>query len=269
MKVISQFQHGDIQAFRFGYAPFGKPNMYVHVYFIDGLLIDTGQPKMREEIFSMISDLPVKQIFITHYHEDHTGNIEKLANHFKCPVYSSVECAEIMKRPPPISFAQKMVWGDRPAYKELIPINEAISTPHFQFQLIPIPGHAHDMLALYEPNKKWLFSADLYVNTRISYYLKGENMKQQIASTKKILELEFDALLCAHRPQLNAGKEKLQKKLVFLEDYYEKVLTLHQAGKSPQQIMKELHLKESWPIRLLSGGDLSQLQMVKSVTDYV
>ena len=94
-------------------------------------------------------------------------------------------------------------------------------------------------------------------------------MKQQIASTKKILELDFNTMLCAHRPQLIGGKEKLKKKLAFLEDYYEKVSKLHHEGKSPKQIMKVLKLKEFWPIKLLSGGDLSQLQMVKSVTDFV
>ncbi len=269
MKVVSQFQHEDIQAFRFGYAPIGKPSMNVHIFFVDGLLIDTGQPNMRKEIFAKVSSLPVDQIFITHFHEDHTGNVDMLAKHFDCPAYSTAACAEIMKEVKPINWAQKIAWGDRPPYHGLTPTEEVIKTPNYEFQVIPIPGHAPDMVALYEPNKKWLFSADLYVNTHINYYLRGENMKQQIASTKKILELDFDTMFCSHRPQLTGGKQKLHKKLAFLEDYYEKVLTLHKEGKSPQQIMKELRLKESWPIRLMSGGDLSQLQMVKSVTDFV
>ena len=107
MKVISQFQHEDIQAFRFGYSPIGKPSMNVHIFFIDGLLVDTGQPNMSKEIFSNVSSLPVQQIFITHYHEDHTGNVEMLANHFNCPVYSTQACADIMKEIKPTNWAQK------------------------------------------------------------------------------------------------------------------------------------------------------------------
>ncbi len=119
MRVTQEFEHGPVQSFRFGYSPFGKPNLLVYTYFVDGLLIDTGQPKMAKEVLKTLKDLPVQQIYVTHFHEDHSGNAPALQKHFDCPVYCSALCAEIMRNPPAISIAQKIFWGDRPANNQL------------------------------------------------------------------------------------------------------------------------------------------------------
>ena len=265
MKSISSFRYEDVEGFRFGYSPIGKPKLLVYIYFVDGLLIDTGQRHMQKDIIKTVKSLPVDQIFITHHHEDHTGNITELQNHFNCPILSSKLCSEIMEAPPKISFAQKMVWGDRPAYKGLEVRENSITTNQFQFEIIPIPGHAPDMVALYEPNKKWLFSADLFINTYIAYFLENESIVDQINSIKTVLKLDFEVMFCAHKPILENSKAKLNKKLNFLLDFYEQVVDLHQKGFLPKQIFKKLQLKEDWFTRILSSGALSKMNMVKSV----
>ncbi len=265
MLISESFEFEEIKGYRFGYQPIGRPKLMSQIYFIDGLLIDTGHRRVKKEVLNKIKDLDVQHIFVTHYHEDHSGNIDLLQNHFHCNVYASTECCTLMKDPPKISLPQNLLWGTRPANSNLIPITELIETPHYQFELIPIPGHASDMLALYEPNKKWMFSADLYLISYIDYFLYNESIVQQIKSIKKILEYDFDALLCSHNPQFKNGKEKLKKKLKFLEGFNESVLELHNEGYSEKLIMKKLKLKENWGLRFFSGGDLSKLNMVKSV----
>ena len=270
MKVIKPYKFGPIKAYKFGYSPaiLGKPKLLVYVYFIDGLLIDTGQPRMRKEVLETVKDLPVKQIFVTHHHEDHSGNAPLLKAHFNCPVYAPPLCVEMMKNPPPISLAQKIFWGDRPPNRNLIVKEKVIQTPNYKFELIDIPGHAADMVALYEAEQKWLFSADLYVNSYIGYFLKNESVAQQIASTKKVLTLDFDVLFCAHNPQLEQARTQLEKKLSFLENFYSSVAELYDQNPqaySPQQILKKLQLKEFWFVRLISLGQLSKLNMVRSV----
>ena len=239
--------------------------MFSHIYFVDGLLIDTGHSKVRQTVLEQVKDLEVKQIFLTHFHEDHSGNLGALQAHFDCPVYGSEQSAEIMKQPPPISFAQHLTWGDRPAFDSIIPQTGKISTLNYQFSLIPIPGHAPDMTALYEPNKQWLFSADLYVYHRIKYFLREESTLEQIRSIRRILELEFDALLCSHNPQFTGGKGLLEKKLRFLENFFAEVADLYQSSHNPKEIFRRMQLKESWQTKLLSHGHLSQMNMVKSV----
>lgn len=265
MRRSSRFEHQGVQAFRFGYHPFAKPILYVHLYFVDGLLIDTGQAAMRKEVLAATAPLALEQIFITHHHEDHTGNTAALRSQHQVQSFSSQACAQIMKNPPPISLARQLTWGKRPADPDLIPIERTLETDKYQFQLISIPGHAPDMLALYEASEGWLFSADLYVNSHIDYVLFDESIQQQIQSIEKTLELDFDVLFCQHKPRLSEGKSHLKKKLQFLKSFSEEVIFFHQKGLDEAAIFKAMKLKENLLAKLFSGGELSKLNMVRSV----
>ena len=259
----------NIQYFKFGYNPIGRPFLFVYLYYIDGLLIDSGQPKARQTILNAVRGLDVQQIFLTHHHEDHTGNAPLLKKEFECPVYAPTKCCELMKAPPALSFAQQIVWGNRPPNHDIIPKDDTIKTPKYTFKLIPIPGHASDMVALYEPEKRWLFSADLFVNSYIGYFLKSESVLEQIASIKRVLELDFKFLFCSHNPRLGDGREKLEQKLHYLEDFHGKVVEEYKKGLSAKQIFKVLKLKEHGFTYLLSHGELSKLNMVRSaMRDY-
>lgn len=170
-----------------------------------------------------------------------------------------------MHAPPSLSVAQVLTWGRRPPDHALLPIADQLSTLDYHFQLIPIPGHAPDMLALYEPEREWLFSADLYINSYIGYFLPSERMATQIQSIKRILELNFKVMFCSHNPQLEHPKEKLADKLAFLESFFEQVANLHAKGYPVRQIMRRLKLRENWLVYLLSQAKLSKRNMVKSV----
>lgn len=262
-------EYKEIDIFKFGNLSKKNSKFTSYIYHIDGLLIDTGHSKASKQVLKRLKNIKVDQIFITHHHEDHSGNIKLLQQYFKCPVYSSELCSNIMKNPPKLSLAQKGIWGNRPPYQNIIPIYDTIKTEHYQFQILSIPGHAIDMAALYEPNKKWLFSADLYINSYIGYYLKNESILQQIDSIKKVLELDFDVLLCSHNPQFKNGKEKLIKKLNYLQSFYDEVTQYYKKGFNAKQIMSHMNLKEFKLIKVVSGGDLARINMVKSaIRDY-
>jgi endoribonuclease LACTB2 len=264
MLLHNHFQHDNVRAFRFGYHPLGKPTMFVHCFLVDGLLIDTGQSRARQAILEILGQQPVEQLFITHHHEDHTGNLPQLRAHFGCPTYSSARCAEMMQAPPRISLAQKLVWGERPADGDLTPIEGVLETNNHRFELIPIPGHAEDMVALYEPHRGWLFSADLYVHHRIKYFMASESMLGQIDSLKRVLALDFEVLFCAHNPQLTGGKEKVRQKLAFFEDFYGQVGLFAERHHNPGSIFKAMGLKEKTMTKYLSGGHLSAINMVRA-----
>jgi len=265
MKITSSFTHQDVQVFKFGSWPFGRPRMYSHIFYLDGLLIDTGHSNMQKEVIEAIKPLSIGQLFITHHHEDHTGNLNVLHQELSCPAYASPKCIELMKDPPPISFAQWLTWGSRPSFYGLQETMDRLSTPKYTFEIYPIPGHAEDMVCLYEREQGWLFSADLWVNDHIRYFMRAESVYEQIESIKRILKLDFEVLFCSHKPQLTGGKMRLANKLQFLEDFYGNVATLHQQGHSIASIFKTMGLQESWSIRLMSMGELSTLNMVNAV----
>lgn len=267
MRVTERYEFGPVTGIRMGNGLVGKPWLYVYVYFVDGLLIDSGQPNARKQLLAETKNLPLDQVFITHHHEDHNGNIDALRDQHSCPVYAPSLCCEMMKAPPSTSLIQKLTWGVRGPSLSLTPCDNEILTKNHRFRIIPIPGHAADMVALYEPNEGWLFSADLYINSYIGYYLKGESIAEQIKSIKKVLKLDFDALFCSHNPKPENGKKYLSEKLEFLESFYSGVAALHKNGLSGKEIMKVLELKENRLLNLLSMGKLSKLNMVNSVID--
>lgn len=259
------FKYNEVLGMKFGYGLLSKPKMFVHTYFVDGLLIDTGQSRCRKQVLSTIKNLALEQVVITHYHEDHSGNISGVKQLFDIPFYASEACCEIMKNPPNISFPQKILWGNREAQHDLIPLGDIIKTKQFNFETHAIPGHASDMIALYEPERKWLFSADLYVNDYIAYFLKEESMGTQIQSIRKILNLDFDVLFCSHNPQMQGGKQKLKNKLAFFESFFEQVKTYYDKGYTAKEAFTQLKLKEHGYIKLFSNNNLSKLNMVNSI----
>ncbi|MFK7980903.1 MAG: MBL fold metallo-hydrolase [Saprospiraceae bacterium] len=265
MQITNPFNYPPVQGFQFGSSLWGKPKMYVYSYFVDGLLIDTGHSNARKMIMHHLTKLPVEQIFITHHHEDHNGNLVALQNHFNVPTYASPLCTKIMKNPPKLSFSQWISWGSTAPNNNILPVEDSISTLNHTFQIIPIPGHARDMVALFEPTEGWLFSADLYIYDYIKFCLENESIAQQITSLKRVLTLEFDLLFCSHNPKMKNAKKHLRRKLNFLEDFYASVLKWHQQGYPPAQIMDKMKLTKLYWMRILTGGALSGLNMVKSV----
>ncbi|MEM6317797.1 MAG: MBL fold metallo-hydrolase [Bacteroidota bacterium] len=265
MQITNFLHHPPVQGFQFGTSLWGKPAMYVYVYFVDGLLIDTGHSNGRKMVLSHLTKLPVEQIFITHHHEDHNGNLAALQQHFNVLTYASSLCTEIMKRPPKISFSQWLTWGNTEPNHQIEPVDTQIKTNKYTFEIVPIPGHAIDMVALYEQNEGWLFSADLYIYDYIKFCMFNESMAEQIASLKRVLALDFEYMFCAHNPKLKHPKIHLQRKLDFLENFYQTVAHWHQKGYAPKQIMDKMGLKKMYFMRFISQGFLSTLNMVKSV----
>jgi len=265
MVTVENFKYEGVLGLKFGYSPIGRPKMFVHIYFVDGLLIDTGQRNARRKILDTTNTLNIEKVLVTHHHEDHSGNIGAIAERHGCPVYASEACAQLMKAPPPLSLPQKLSWGSRKAYADIISVGNEIKTKNHRFTVIPIPGHAPDMVALYEADKKWLFPADLYINSYIGYFLKSESIAEQIASTKRILQLDFKVLVCCHNPQMTQAKAQLSKKLDFLESSFEDVAQWYGKGYGAQEIFRALKLKENRLVNTLSGGLLSKMNMVKSI----
>ncbi|MDW3192589.1 MAG: MBL fold metallo-hydrolase [Cytophagales bacterium] len=138
MKLVRSDVFEGVDILTVGQHPISEPKLTVNLFLIDGLLIDTGPTRMYKEVLHALESKFINQIFVTHHHEDHTGNVANLSAHFKCPAYSSASCAEMMKRPPKISFAQYMTWGNRPPFYDLKEI-DTLSTDRYEFQLIPIP----------------------------------------------------------------------------------------------------------------------------------
>lgn len=255
--------HLPIQRFRWVSDRYwGLFRISVNAYFVDGLLLDTGPPRLSQQVFSDVEGLPVQQLVLTHHHEDHSGNVAMLQKHWDCPVYAHPRCTQILAAPPAISFPEHLIWGQHRAVQGIQPIGERLSTEQYQFEIYHTPGHAADHICLYERDQGWLFSGDLYVHHRIRYFVANEDMAAQMASLRAMLALDFEYFFCGHNIEYTNGKALFQRKLDFFETFVQQVQYWHQKGYPPSQILKQLNHSERWFMRITSRGWLSALNMV-------
>ncbi|WP_299459993.1 MBL fold metallo-hydrolase [uncultured Microscilla sp.] len=264
MSKVKHFEHQEVKAFKLGHAYWGKPLIWVHVYWLDGLLIDSGQRKMQKHLLALLKDLPVQQIALTHHHEDHSGNIKALQQYYQVPVWAGDKTRQLVASGFKIKNYQKFVFGNMPPTDQLLPLPDQITTDKYQLSPIFTPGHAQDHYAFYEAQQGWLFSGDLYLG-KIKYIRQDENVPQMIASIKKVLQYDFDVLFCAHHPRLTNGKQHMRHKLQYLEDLSGKIHQLHAQGNGIQQIIKKLHRKEIRLGKLITSNDIGVDYLVRSI----
>lgn len=264
MNVITESFFEDIKMWKMGSNAFGRPQMYVYSYLINGLLIDTGQPRVKKDFVERLKPETIDRIVLTHHHEDHSGNVEAIKKAKRINAYASPLCCEYMLSPKRVEPARWMTWGQH-TKANLIPFeNSIINTEQYKFEIIHTPGHAADQISLYEANKGWLFSGDIYINDYIKIYMRDEVMLDQIQSLEKLIALDFDVLLCNHQPTFSNGKDKLISKLQFLNTYYGNVKAEYKQGKNLKEIMEAMNLKDNRFQKVLTFGQLSQKNMVLS-----
>ncbi len=254
----------DILGIRLGWSAVGPPLMTVYCYIFDGIMIDTGLSLMKKEVLNIARSNGVKQIFLTHHHEDHSGNAAAIRHALRADVYGHALTVKKLETPYPILPYQKCIWGKTTP----LPVNafpDKIDTPLGKILPIHTPGHAKDHTVFFLPEQGILFSGDLYLGDRIRYFRSDEDIGTEIESLKTVAELDFDHLLCAHNPKHKKGKEHILAKLEFLENFYGNIIGLRQKGLSEKQIFNHLKLKEAHFIKWFCFGNVCMFNGVKSV----
>ena len=263
MNVVKTDQFDSVQMIQLGYSPAGSPLMSVFMYVVDGLIIDTAQHHMAKVVMGLTAEQNLSRIVLTHHHEDHSGNAAMIARQHAIPVVAHPLAVEKLKLSFPILPYQRLVWGKAPAVFAS-PLADVVETNHFTFTPVHTPGHSKDHIVLFEKQRGWLFSGDLYLGQRIKFFRSDEKIFDQIESLKKVLQLDFDALFCAHNPCPQNGKSKLKQKLQFLEDIAAQLQLLINKGMDKKAILKRMDPKTDKWIRLMTMGNVSFANMLQS-----
>jgi glyoxylase-like metal-dependent hydrolase (beta-lactamase superfamily II) len=261
---IYEFKSKEIKGIRLGWSLVGSPLMTTVCYVLKDLMIDTGTCRMQRELISLAAEHGVKRAFLTHHHEDHSGNAAALKKKLGVQVYGHPLAVDKMSRPDHIRFYQLYFWGKARTLKmESYP--KSIDTKMGLMKAIHTPGHAKDHTCYYIKDAGVLFSGDIYLADRIRYFRKDECVGTQIESLKTLLKLDFNMLLCGHYPRVTMGRERIKAKLAFMEDLYGSVITLWKKGLTEKEIFKTMKLKEDQLILRITFGNVSMLNGVRSV----
>jgi len=244
-----------------------KFRINVYLYFVDGLLIDTGPRHAKKSLISIFQNLPISQVVLTHHHEDHIGLGSWLKTNLDIPIYihetGIINCEKAVSIP----FYRKVFWGQsEPFQPEAIP--PIIETDLYKFEVIHTPGHAHDHNVLFNRDRGWLFSGDLFVVPHPKSMFSFESVPVLIRSIRKVLDYDFSTLYCSHAGVLVNGKQHLTSKLHYLEDIQGKVWNLHEQGMDAKEIQQELFPKMH-SMHVLSGFENSPSHLVNSILNAV
>lgn len=264
MRHINHLEFGKVQATELGFAFVGQPFIKTHVYFIDDLMIDTGQKHLSRDVQELVARVLPQRVLLTHHHEDHSGNAAMIKNFLNIPIFGNPLTISKMENTFKIFPYQHWMWGKADPV-QVSPLPEVIETNNYRLKPIHTPGHSKDHTVYWEAEQGWLFSGDLYLADRVKYFRADERIKEEIQSLKKIVGLDFDIVFCAHNPKVKNGKRSMIRKLDFLENLYGNVEDFYKNGLSTEQIMLKMGIKESYFLKLMCFGNVSARNMVESV----
>lgn len=236
----------------------------VFVYAVDGLLVDTGPPRLAAAYRSFVGALntPPRQVVLTHLHEDHCGAVT-FARERGLPVYCHPAYVERMAKRPRLPAYRRSFWGVPEPFVAR-PLGEVVETDRFRFRVVGTPGHAPEHVVLHEEGEGWLFAGDLFIAPRVLTITRDEVVPELMNSLRRALTLDFQTLFCAHAGVVEEGRRALRGRLQALEDIEGEVLRLAAKGWSPRRVTRRLFPRFQ-PLTLLSLGEYSPAHVVRSL----
>ena len=257
-------------------------------YLIDGLLIDAAAPGSEDEFRTFIKRLSeeekIEKCVITHSHEDHCGCANMLQSEFNMPIYSSEKAIPLLKKEKNYPDYRKVTWGYpyKPVNAQKIGEKIKTVTGRYCFDIVEIPGHAEDLIALVEREQEWAFILDGVMPKYTMIFGKSTDIPEDIAqiygSIKKIHDYTegMDNLLIFTAGRgIFKGREFFAEKMKEIEvlhlqahEYQKEALARgHSEKKIIKFIVKKVFGGESF-IGKFTREDLSNKNLILSLLEW-
>jgi glyoxylase-like metal-dependent hydrolase (beta-lactamase superfamily II) len=261
--MIRSYDYGDVRYFSMGKPLFGRVFYCTGVYYIDGLIVDTGPPNLAGEVRQLFGDLDIRQAVVTHAHEDHCGNGRLLEEVLGITALAPEKALPLLGRTFwNLELYRRVLWGTPPPFAAK-PLGEWLETKTYRFQVVPTPGHSHDHVVLFEPERRWLFTGDLYLSPKLRVLRSDENLPDLIDSLRRVIKLEPEVIFCQHRGLVQNATEMLHRKLQHLLEICGRIDALQLRGLTESEIAGSLPGSDFlW--RLGTRNHFSKLHFVRS-----
>ncbi|HOF78426.1 MAG TPA: MBL fold metallo-hydrolase [Smithellaceae bacterium] len=260
--MISTAQYGEVLQIRVCRYPDFPSAMWVCSYLVDGLLIDTGIAHTAKEFTAFLKDKYLKKAVNTHFHEDHVSANKFLQDEYGIEIFAHPLSVNKINKPATLYPYQEAVWG-YPVPSEVKPLGSYIYSENYSFEVIPTPGHDRGHICLFEKSHGWLFSGDLYINTKPKVCRPSDDMWQILADLENIRSLNPQVLFPAPTHVVYEPAAKLDELIARLEELGGEIVALHQKGKSVERIKEEIFGPEDM-FAQMTQQQFSSLNMVKS-----
>ena len=265
--MIEPSQLEDVVQIRMSRVIDGVPAYWVSAYLVDGLLIDTGCSYTAEELAVYLGDKKIDLIVNTHFHEDHIGGNHLIKDMCKGEIYAHPESIPLIRKEASLYPYQEMVWG-YPVPTEAKPIPEIIETGRFRYEVIETPGHSAGHVCLFEKDRGWCFSGDIFSRETLKFIRPEENMGQTVRSMKRLLDLETERLILftSVGKIIEDGRDALKRCIECLEDLSARARSLRGRGHTVEEIMRDIFGGEHDFARFTNGQYTTE-NLVRSVLE--
>jgi glyoxylase-like metal-dependent hydrolase (beta-lactamase superfamily II) len=232
----------------------------VSAYLLRGVLVDTGFAHAGDELLAALDRLSPRAAIVTHWHEDHAGNVEALARR-GVSIRMHVTCEATLRARPSIGAYRHFVWGQPP--RLTAPRCDIDVSP---LEVLPLPGHTADHLAVWDAERRILVSGDLFLGVKVRVAHRHERPRALLASLRTAAALEPRLLLDAHRGPLTDPVASLLAKAAWLDETIERVCERAARGDRPRAIARRVLGRES-AIGYVSAGEYSKIAFVRAVLE--
>ena len=224
----------------------------------DGILVDTGIPARAREFERLLDATTIHAVMVTHYHEDHAGNVE-LAARRGIPIWMAPATRALVTSVAPIGVYRRLTWHSmRPLRSRT---NEYIPD---LLQPIAAPGHCADHHVMWHPASRTLFSADLFLGVAVRIAHRDEDLWASLESLDAMVALEPARMFCAHRGLVPSPVEALRAKAAWTRELIDTISTRITRGDTDAQILNSVMRGESLTGRA-SFGEYSRQNFIRAV----
>jgi hydroxyacylglutathione hydrolase len=202
----------------------------------EGVAVDPGSPRMRRSLLKHLRRIPpeaIRAVVATHHHEEHSGNLNWLAELTGARLYVPPITAQLLGANLWMPWARRFIIGEPPKLRPPFEVTtDRIPTTHGYLEVLPSPGHCQDHVVLYDPKEKLLIVADAFMGIYFSAPNPDVDSRKWIDTLKRLLQLDIEILIEGHglihteRPDIPTipgvvvrrnPKAELEEKLRYLE----------------------------------------------------
>jgi ribonuclease/clavin/mitogillin len=249
---------GDVTRLRMTSVGSRAVGLDVSTYVIDGVMIDTGFHRARRRLLAAVRTMDVRAAIVTHWHEDHAGNVSLLASQ-GLPLLVRGDTEGTLRTRPHVQLYRRVVWGYAHALtRPLIPFDGG------RFECIHTPGHSADHQVVWDPTTGTLFSGDLWLGVRSRVLHASEDPYAIVNSLRIVEALQPTRMFDAHRGMVENPAAAIRAKIDWMSQTLGTVEKQIAEGRSDRQIVNDVLGGEEMSA-VVSRGDYSRRNLVKAV----
>ena len=251
-------QHDDVYRLHLTSAAGRAAGVGVSIYVVRGVMIDSGFHRARDTILAARAELRVEGVIVTHWHEDHAGNVTTLARH-GVPIAMRGETEAMLRRAPELPLYRRLVWG-RPAALDA-------NIQRFEpdgFDFLYAPGHSSDHQVVWDARTGTVFSGDLWLGVRARVLHSGEDPYRIVESLRRVAALGPARMFDAHRGLVRDPVRALTAKAEWVTETIGEIERRIAEGHSDREILANVLGGEELA-GYVSYGDYARRNFVRAV----